>query len=141
MKLFIKLTHHTTHSSTKLNHYAVSAGKREAILIKEYHIAVRHLSRNARLFYASASLFIFIFLGVYLALFNLYMLRLGFDTPFIGFANALGTLTLGFTSLPAGRNVIPSNRSVKIYTQGGGPLPWIRVYTDVPTYFDGLLVK
>ena len=71
-------------------------------MIKEYYVAVRHLSRNARLFYASASLFVFVFSGVYLVLFNLYMLRLGFDIPFIGFANALGTLTLGFVSLPAG---------------------------------------
>lgn len=40
--------------------------------------------------------------GMYAVLFNLYLLRLGYATPFIGAANAAGLLAFGLCSLPAG---------------------------------------
>lgn len=40
--------------------------------------------------------------GVYTVLLNLYLLRLGYGTDFIGLINAVGLLTFAITSLPAG---------------------------------------
>jgi MFS family permease len=40
--------------------------------------------------------------GIYAVLFNLYLLRLGYDPTFIGAINAAGLFTFGLSSLPAG---------------------------------------
>src|SRR5262245_5551920 len=40
--------------------------------------------------------------GIYAVLLNLYLLRLGYGTEQIGLINAVGTLTFGLSSLPAG---------------------------------------
>lgn len=58
--------------------------------------------RQARLFFVVVSGLGFAIDGVYTILFNLYLLRLGYGTEFIGLVNAVGLLTFAVISLPAG---------------------------------------
>jgi len=56
-----------------------------------------------RLFLASTSLFGFaLTMGIYPVLFNLYLLRLGYDTEFVGLINSAGLFTTALFGLPAG---------------------------------------
>ncbi len=68
----------------------------------DYLAAVRLFSRDIRYFLLSVALNGFAFFGIYALLFNLYLLRLGYDTAFIGLVNAVGPLALAFGSLPSG---------------------------------------
>ena len=64
--------------------------------------AVRDFSPQARLFFIVLVGMCFVVDGVYNVLVNLYLLRLGYGTEFIGLVNAAGLLTFAFVSLPAG---------------------------------------
>jgi len=65
--------------------------------------AIGLLSRNARLYLASAALMGFtIFGGIYSLLMNLYLLRLGYGLEFIGVVNAAALLGWAVACLPAG---------------------------------------
>ena len=61
----------------------------------------RRFSRNARLFLLS-QLLAGIASGVYSLLFNLYLVRLGYDERFIGEVNGLSVLATGLVAFPAG---------------------------------------
>jgi len=64
--------------------------------------AIGLLSRNARLYLASAALMGFtIFGGIYSLLMNLYLLRLGYGLEFIGVVNAAALLGWAVACLPA----------------------------------------
>ncbi len=67
-----------------------------------YIYAVRGFSRNARLFLLTLGLATLIIDGVYAVVFNLYLLRLGYDPSFVGRINSAGLLTFAIASLPAG---------------------------------------
>ncbi len=67
-----------------------------------YLTAVRGFSRNARLFLFTLGLATLIIDGVYAVVFNLYLLRLGYDAGFVGQINSAGLLTFAIASLPAG---------------------------------------
>jgi len=58
-------------------------------------------SLNARLFLAS-SLFAGLGSGIFSVIFNLYLLRLGYQEDFIGQVASLGTLATGLLAIPAG---------------------------------------
>lgn len=61
------------------------------------------LNRNMRLFLATAFILGFTFEGGFFAvLFNLYLLRLGYDTAFIGFINGVGPLAFTLAAFPIG---------------------------------------
>ena len=64
--------------------------------------AIRAFNPQARLFFVVIVGLAFVVDGVYSVLLNLYLLRLGYGTEFIGLVNAAGLLTFAFTSLPAG---------------------------------------
>ena len=63
---------------------------------------LRGFSRDVRLFLVTSLLTVFCFMGVYLVLFNLYLVRLGYGPEFIGLANAAGLLVYGVSSLAGG---------------------------------------
>jgi MFS family permease len=62
---------------------------------------VRRFGRNARLFLLS-QLLAGIASGVYSLLFNLYLIRLGYNEEFIGQVNGLSVLATGLVAFPAG---------------------------------------
>jgi len=59
-------------------------------------------NRNIRLFLTAWALIAFAYFGIQGVLFNLYLLRLGFDTQFIGSLIASGQIVWALTALPAG---------------------------------------
>ena len=62
-----------------------------------------HFSRDVRLYLTANALFGFVlFGGIYPLLYNLYLLRLGYNTEFVGLANATGALCFALFSLPSG---------------------------------------
>lgn len=63
---------------------------------------LRALNPQARLFFAVIVGLTFVADGLYSVLLNLYLLRLDYGTEFIGLVNAVGLLTFGLASLPAG---------------------------------------
>ena len=63
---------------------------------------LRALNPQARLFFAVLVGLTFVADGLVSVLLNLYLLRLDYGTEFIGLVNAVGMLTFGFASLPAG---------------------------------------
>ena len=63
---------------------------------------IRTFNPQARLFFIVLVGMCFVVDGVYTVLLNLYMLRLGYGTEFIGLVNAVGLLTFACVSLPAG---------------------------------------
>ena len=68
-----------------------------------YLARVRHFQRDIWLFLVTAFLVGFTFDGgIYSVVFNLYLLRLGYDPEFIGQVNSAGLLAFAVTSLPAG---------------------------------------
>jgi MFS family permease len=63
---------------------------------------IRAFNSQARLFFAVIVGLTFVADGLYSVLLNLYLLRLDYGTEFIGLVNAVGLLTFGLASLPAG---------------------------------------
>ncbi|MGB7338600.1 MAG: MFS transporter [Phototrophicaceae bacterium] len=65
---------------------------------------LRHLQYNgqARRFFMTIIALGFVIDGVYAVLLNLYLLRLGYDTQFIGQVNSAGLMAFALMSLPAG---------------------------------------
>ncbi len=59
------------------------------------------LGRDVRLYLISIVLIAFSFVGVFGVLLNVYLLRLGYSPPFIGFANAAAQVVSAVTALPA----------------------------------------
>ncbi|MCE7981940.1 MAG: MFS transporter [Caldilinea sp. CFX5] len=71
-------------------------------MLANYQRALRLFSRDVWLFLAVNVLIGFTYFGIYALLLNLYLLRLGYDSAFIGLVNAAGPLALAIWSLPAG---------------------------------------
>jgi len=57
---------------------------------------------NVRYFLMAAAVHGFVFFGIYSLLLNLYLLRLGYESEYIGLVNGLGPFMLAVFSLPAG---------------------------------------
>jgi MFS family permease len=67
-----------------------------------YLAKLRLFSRDVRLYLITAALVGFCWMGIYGVLFNLYLLRLGYDPQFVGLTNAAASLAYAIFSLPAG---------------------------------------
>jgi predicted MFS family arabinose efflux permease len=67
-----------------------------------YVETLRLFSRDVRLFLICGALMGLCWMGIYGVLFNLYVLRLGYDLAFIGLINAATALAYALFSLPAG---------------------------------------
>lgn len=88
-----------------------------------------HFNRQVKLFFLIIIGLGFAIDGVYTVLLNLYLLRLGYTTDFIGLINAVGLLTFAVASLPAGlmgsrwSNTRLMKVGVVLITVGGVLLP------------------
>jgi Na+/melibiose symporter-like transporter len=71
-------------------------------MIAAYLQKLRLFNRDARLFLIASGLTGFAVDGIRAVLLNLYLLRLGHDTVFIGQINAVGSLAMSIFCLPAG---------------------------------------
>jgi hypothetical protein len=71
-------------------------------MVTTYAQKLRLFNRDVRLYMVTWILAGFCFVGIYMVLFNLYLLRLGYDPEFIGLVNAAGSLAFAILSLPAG---------------------------------------
>ncbi len=81
---------------------------------------IRHFNPQARLFFIVLVGMCFVVDGVYTVLLNLYMLRLGYGTEFIGLVNAVGLLTFACVSLPAG--ILGSRLSTTLLMKAGAAI-------------------
>jgi MFS family permease len=70
--------------------------------MRDYGDNLRLFNRNIRFFLLAAAVHGFVFFGIYALLLNLYLLRLGYVSKFIGLVNGIGPLMLAVFSLPAG---------------------------------------
>ncbi|MBT6629046.1 MAG: MFS transporter, partial [Gemmatimonadetes bacterium] len=71
-------------------------------MLSSYIDTVRLLNRDVRLVFATYAVFGFAWGGLYTLLFNLYLLRLGYDTDFIGVVNGISRFAFALGGLPAG---------------------------------------
>lgn len=81
---------------------------------------IRGFNPQARLFFIVLVGMCFVVDGVYTVLLNLYMLRLGYGTEFIGLVNAVGLLTFACVSLPAG--ILGSRLSTTLLMKAGAAI-------------------
>ena len=94
-----------------------------------YWRVLRRFNRNTRLFMVVPAAIGISYFGMFVVLFNLYLLRLGYDPRFIGALNAAGQVAFIVLSLPASRlgNRWGSRRpmvvAVILYLVGFGLLP------------------
>lgn len=68
--------------------------------MKKYFTILKQFNGNLRLFFMATAVHSFIFFGIYTLLLNLYLLRLGYGSAFIGLVNGLAPLVLAGASLP-----------------------------------------
>ena len=71
-------------------------------MVGTYLRKLRLLNRDARLYLVTWAVLGFCWMGIYMTLFNLYLLRLGHNAEFVGLVNAAGALVFAIFSLPAG---------------------------------------
>lgn len=72
-------------------------------MIAAYLATLRTFQRNVWLYFVAISLIGFtVDGGIYSVVFNLFLLRLGYDPAFVGQVNSLGLLAFAICSLPAG---------------------------------------
>jgi MFS family permease len=71
-------------------------------MMATYLKTISSFSRNARLLLFTSALIGFAYMGIYVMLFNLYLLRLGYEPKFIGLVNAAAQLGFALFSLPSG---------------------------------------
>lgn len=71
-------------------------------MLKTYIKTFRDFNPNLRILLISAALVGFTFFGVFSALFNIFLLRLGFDTQSIGQVNGAGWLAYALLCVPGG---------------------------------------
>jgi len=70
--------------------------------MNNYWDTLKRFNRNIWYFLLAGAVHGFVFFGIYALLLNLYLLRLGYESAFIGLVNGLGPLMLAVFSLPAG---------------------------------------
>jgi len=70
--------------------------------MRNYWENIQLFNRNVRYFLTATAVHGFVFFGIYSLLLNLYLLRLGYGSEYIGMVNGIGPLMLALFSLPAG---------------------------------------
>ena len=70
--------------------------------MRDYWNNIQLFNHNVRYFLTATAVHGFVFFGIYSLLLNLYLLRLGYGSEFIGMVNGIGPLMLAIFSLPAG---------------------------------------
>lgn len=75
-------------------------GERRPVIT--YLQKLRLFSRNVRLYLITAALVGFCYMGIYVVLFNLYLLRLGYGPEFIGLVSSANALAYAISAFPAG---------------------------------------
>lgn len=70
--------------------------------MRAYLHAMRQFSYDVRMYLVVSGLFGLAYFGINSVILNLYLLRLGYGTEFIGLANAGTSLAFALTSIPAG---------------------------------------
>lgn len=70
--------------------------------MKAYWETIKKFNLNIWYFLISCAVHGFVFFGIYSLLLNIYLLRLGYESEFIGLVNGLGPFMLAIFSLPAG---------------------------------------
>ncbi len=121
-------------------------------MVLHYLHTIRLFGRDTRLTFATAALLSFSVFGVYSVLFNLYVLRLGLGTEFVGLVNASGLLSGALFSLPSGelgrrwgsRNAMVAGLILAVVGYGLVPVAELlpeatRPAWVVSTYFAGCL--
>jgi MFS family permease len=71
-------------------------------MFASYIAALRTYSRDVRIILVASAISSFTMDGVFPVVFNLYILRMGFDAGFVGTVNAIGLLLFSVAALPAG---------------------------------------
>ena len=71
-------------------------------MLQNFFLRYLQYNQQARRFFMTIIALGFVLDGVYAVLLNLYLLRLGYDTQFIGQVNSAGLITFALMSLPAG---------------------------------------
>ena len=71
-------------------------------MVSNFFLRHLHYNQQARRFFMTIVALGFVIDGVYAVLLNLYLLRLGYDTRFIGQVNSFGLFIFAAVSLPAG---------------------------------------
>lgn len=71
-------------------------------MFASYIAALRSYSRDVRIILVASAISSFTMDGVFPVVFNLYILRMGFDAEFVGMVNAVGLLLFSVAALPAG---------------------------------------
>jgi len=71
-------------------------------MIAGYFQKLRLFNRNVWLCLVSWTVLGFAYFGIYLVLFNLFLLRLGYGYEFVGLVNGVGMIAFAIFSLPAG---------------------------------------
>lgn len=71
-------------------------------MFASYYRALRGYSRDVRIILIASAISSFTMDGVFPVVFNLYILRMGFDAEFVGTVNAVGLLLFSVAALPAG---------------------------------------
>ena len=72
------------------------------LMITSYFDEFRRFNRDIRMYFLAAGLLGFSYFGIVTVLLNLYLLRLGYDTKFIGLVNGSTALAFATTSVGAG---------------------------------------
>ncbi|MEC8933347.1 MAG: MFS transporter [Candidatus Latescibacterota bacterium] len=71
-------------------------------MLTDYLANLRLIGRDAQLLIAAQTIMAFGYVGMYSVLFNLYLLRLGYDPAAIGEINAIGRMGFALVGIPAG---------------------------------------
>lgn len=75
-------------------------GERRPVIT--YLQKLRLVSREIRLYLVTTALVGFCYMGIYVVLFNLYLLRLGYGPEFLGLVSSASSLAYAISSFPAG---------------------------------------
>jgi MFS family permease len=101
-----------------------------------YWRVLRRFNRDTRLYLMAPTFIGVSYYGMFVVLFNLYLLRLGYDTRFIGGLNAVGQVAFIALSLPASRlgrrwgSRQPIVLALALYLVGFGLLPLAEFVPD-----------